>query len=132
MEKYFKVGQTVWDLRFGEGVVTGDESLNVYYPIIVRFGFGYAEQSYTADGKHITGCLYISLFQTAPIITPNVPIVEFEQGELVWVKRDNDYEWCARYFSHQEEEYYFCFCAQKKGGSRHPWKNISKLNDIQF
>ena len=49
----FKVGQKVWCVSFGEGVVSevGDE--NQTYPVVVEFIGGWA--SYTEDGKVYEG-----------------------------------------------------------------------------
>lgn len=127
MEKYFKVGQKVWDVRFGKGVVDRIE-INIDYPIRVKFKnvqHGYKNNGFWGEIDN-----FPSLFQTAPIITPNVPIIEFEKGELVWVKDDD--EWKVRVFSHQENCECLCFDFQNRDGNTCTWEQIRKFNDIPF
>lgn len=124
MEKYFEIGQKVWDVRFGEGVVISVE-YSPDYPIEVKFESGY--QRYTNDGIWRRGDSYPSLFQTAPIITPNVPIVEFEKGELVWVRHTDD--WYVRFFSHSENGKNYCFYVQKNEGDVFCWSETRKFTD---
>lgn len=45
-----KVGDRVWDLRFGWGAVTNIEETAIY-PITVLFGNNRGDRSYTTDGK---------------------------------------------------------------------------------
>lgn len=74
--KYFEVGQTVYYLADGvvhDGVVTSicdDEK----YPILVDVANG-KRASFTHEGCLLEG-YGTRLFQTKPIITPNVPIFE--------------------------------------------------------
>jgi len=123
--KYFEVGQKVWDFRYGDGMVSGDDILDGVHPIRVRFESH--EQRYTTDGKHSLVSSYITLFQTAPIITPNVPIIEFEQGELVLVRDWG--EWLVRYYSHFKNDKHWCFTNQLTKGFTTPWKEIVKITN---
>ena len=128
MEKYFKLGQKVWDMRFGSGIVVGISD-PFGFRISVDFEDGKSER-YTEDGRFYNNDKNPSLFQTAPIITPNVPIIEFEKGELVWVKGPYNIEtWQARYFSHEKEGQYYCFILQQKEGETSKWEQIRKFND---
>ena len=74
--EYFEVGQTVYYLADGvvhDGVVTSicdDEK----YPILVEVANG-KRASFTHEGCLLEG-YGTRLFQTKPIITPNVPIFE--------------------------------------------------------
>lgn len=123
--KYFEVGMTVWDVRHGKGnVFEIDTNLNPY-PVVVLFKG--EKQSYTNDGKNLLSDCDYSLFQTEPIITPNVPINEFKQGELVFVCSSN--EWFLRYYSHIENGKHYCFKHQKNEGHVISWAYIRKLND---
>lgn len=124
MEKYFKVGMKVWDVSFGEGKVVQIHDDNLY-PIRVEFAKKIAR--YTYDGKYLTNVTNTSLYQTEPILTPNVPINEFEQDELVLV-RDLG-EWLLRYFSHFEDGKYWCYSNQRTEGNVNAWNQISKLTD---
>ena len=47
----FEVGQKVWDVAAGEGVVTYTDDIHSPYPVYVRFGEG-RERTYSADGKY--------------------------------------------------------------------------------
>ena len=84
----FKVGQKVWDVVRGEGVVT--EILKwEEYPVIVEFGE--EEESYTADGKYREDYAFPSLYTYEPKIvkaeeTEDCFIATFEKGDLVQVK----------------------------------------------
>ena len=85
----FKVGQKVWDVVRGEGVVT--EILKwEEYPVIVEFDG--EEESYTADGKYREDYAFPSLYTYEPKIVKAEGgeqasfFPTFEQGDLVQVK----------------------------------------------
>ena len=85
----FQVGQKVWDIVRGEGVVT--EVLEFEeYPVIVAFNN--EEDSYTTEGKYLENDAYPSLYPYEPKIVkaesnePTSFIPTFEQGDLVQVK----------------------------------------------
>jgi hypothetical protein len=124
-EVFFKEGQTVWYAWGVEGVVIKDREEGPF-PIIVQFPNNEC-RSFTHDGRMWVDN-EISLFQTKPIITPNVPLVRFEKGELVWVSDDNE-EWDARFFAYKAEDGFRCFIAQQKDGGTNTWKHIRKFND---
>ena len=124
MEKYFKIGQKVWDVRFGEGVVDRIESALIY-AIGVKFKYG--DQAYTEYGRFCDEDINPSLFQTYPIITSNVPIIEFKKGELVLVKEFQ--EWYMRYYSHFENEKHHCFQCQRQEGGTQCWNETVRLSD---
>ena len=48
----FKVGQKVWCVMFGEGVVTKISSDDAKYPLVVEFR-GTTTEHYTLDGKYM-------------------------------------------------------------------------------
>lgn len=85
----FKVGQKVWDVVRGEGVVTDTLKLGEY-PVIVEFDG--EEESYTTEGKYRGDYAFPSLYPYEPKIvkaggnedTPFIPV--FEDGDLVQVK----------------------------------------------
>lgn len=87
--KYFEVGQTVfcWDELNGlmSGVVTMTDHIGDY-PVIVSFDKN-TEYSFTIDGRR-TKFDSVVLFQTKPIITPNVPIFE-ERPAYFWSYDNN-------------------------------------------
>ena len=86
----FRVGQKVWDVVRGEGVVT-DILKWEEYPVIVEFD-GEEEESYTTDGKYREDYAIPSLYPYEPKIvkadgnedTPFISV--FEKGDLVQVK----------------------------------------------
>ena len=85
----FQVGQKVWDVVRGEGVVT-DILKWEEYPVIVEFDG--EEECYTTDGKYCEGDVRPSLYPYEPKIVKadgdeDTPfLATFEQGDLVQVK----------------------------------------------
>ena len=85
----FQVGQKVWDVVRGEGVVT-DILKWEEYPVIVEFDD--EEEFYTVDGKYREDYARPSLYPYEPKIVKaegneDTPfIATFEQGDLVQVK----------------------------------------------
>ena len=85
----FKVGQKVWDVVRGEGVVT-DILKWEEYPVLVEFDD--EDECYTAEGKYREDYAFPSLYPYEPKIvkaegdedTPFIPV--FEEGDLVQVK----------------------------------------------
>lgn len=88
-DEMFKVGQKVWDVVRGEGVVT-DILKFEEYPVIVEFDG--EEESYTTDGKYREDYAFPSLYHYEPKIVKAEEneqthfIPTFEQGDLVQVK----------------------------------------------
>ena len=88
-EVVFHVGQKVWDVVRGEGVVTYIEE-DEEYPVYVEFDG--EEESYTTEGKYRKDHEFPSLYAYKPKIvkaggnedTPFIPV--FEDGDLVQVK----------------------------------------------
>ena len=89
-EDVFRVGQKVWDIVRGEGVVTRIGDYGPYF-IEVKFPSD-REESYTEDGKFREDDVHPSLYPYEPKIVKaecNEPapfIPTFEQGDLVQVK----------------------------------------------
>ena len=85
----FQVGQKVWDVVRGEGVVT-DILKWEEYPVFVEFDG--EEEFYTADGKYREDYAFPSLYPYEPKIVKadgneNTSfIATFEEGDLVQVK----------------------------------------------
>jgi len=86
MEIYFKEGDLVSCQGLGNGVVTKIEGNKEYYPLLAKFSG--MERSFTIDGRIYLEDLYPSLFQGHNRFdpSPNKPIFEPKQGELVWAK----------------------------------------------
>ena len=64
----FEVGQTVWDVRMGRGVVTGIKNVGPW-PIRVKIDHNGTTQGYTPDGKYQTSDLYRSLYFSEPSVS---------------------------------------------------------------
>lgn len=64
----FEVGQTVWDVRKGSGVVTETKNAGPW-PIRVRINHNGATHGYTLDGKYQTSDLNRSLYFSEPIVS---------------------------------------------------------------
>ena len=85
----FQVGQKVWDVVRGEGVVT-DILKREEYPVTVEFDD--EEEFYTADGKYHEDYAFPSLYPYEPKIVKAEGnedtsfIATFEYGDLVQVK----------------------------------------------
>ena len=99
----FKVGQKVWCVMYGAGVVTGDHSEDTNYPIEVRFGgvLGY----YTLDGKYRT-------YATQPTLFPYpVEIVKkITKPSINWEHVDSKFNYlaedaCGTAFLYKEEPF---------------------------
>ena len=87
--KYFKVGQEAWCLNTYKCLQKVTVKVVDYagrYPIIVELGDG-EQYSFTSDGRY-DETAEVSLFQTKPIITPNVPIFE-ERPAYFWSNDKN-------------------------------------------
>ena len=117
---YFKEGQTTWDIRFGYGKVSNIIDNEVF----VKFGDRLVR--YTTDGR-FSKDENVSLLQVEPNIQRNVPIVSFEQGELVLVVEGT--QLLMRYYSHYKEGKHFCFESQKKDGRAIIWLKVIKYAD---
>ena len=103
MEKYFKVGQTVYCAFYGEGVV---KSINPdkRYPLEVQF-FG-ENQYYTLDGRVYSNA-EITLSQNPIPRIVNVPLVEeeeFKKGDIVFVRDTMDSDWKVSFFVRHEPQ----------------------------
>ena len=127
---YYYVGQKVSHQEYGNGVVN-EINNNCIRQIIVLFDSG-RERPFTLDGKTSTLGEFPSLSQQPHIPLKLEEIVNFEKGELVWVKDFYQNEWVVRYYSHQKERKYYCFLNQKKNGAKHGWEEIRKFSDIPF
>lgn len=64
----FEVGQIVWDVRMGSGVVTGIKSAGPW-PICARMNHDGTEQCYTLDGKYHPSDLNRSLYFSEPVVS---------------------------------------------------------------
>lgn len=88
----FEVGQKVWDVVRGEGVVVSVGS-HPDYPVVVTLDSGVTE-SYTADGKYISDHANHSLYPYPVEIIKKVtkPSINWEhvRGEYKFLAQDED------------------------------------------
>lgn len=87
----WEVGQVVWDVRYGKGIVDTLLAIPCKYPIGVVFADG-GIASYTSKGLNRCTDVYRSLFFSEPVVTaelfpPKKPFVPaFQKGDVVAVK----------------------------------------------
>ena len=87
----WQVGQEVWDVRYGKGIVDTLLAIPCKYPIGVVFADG-GIASYTSKGLNRCTDVYRSLFFSEPVVTaelfpPKKPFVPaFQKGDVVAVK----------------------------------------------
>ena len=117
---YFRENMNVWDIRFGYGNVDVANDNEVFV------NFAGRTVRYTTDGRFLSS-ENVSLLQVEPNIQRNVPIVSFEQGELVLVVEGT--QLLMRYYSHYKEGKHFCFESQKKDGRAIIWLKVIKYAD---
>ena len=117
---YFKENNNVWDIRFGYGKVSNIIDNEVF----VKFGDRLVR--YTTDGR-FSKDENVSLLQVEPNIQRNVPIVSFEQGELVLVVEGT--QLLMLYYSHYNEGKHYCFNCQNKDGKTNVWRKVIKYAD---
>lgn len=124
--KYFKEGQTVYCSIYGEGVVYKIDKDAWEYPIQVKFLGEREVVPYTLDGRFLVGKpICLSQKPIPPII--NEPIIEFEDGELVWCNMGN--LWYARYYCKFEDNNHYCYENQDKCGRAIKWNEVRKFED---
>jgi hypothetical protein len=126
-EQYFEVGMTVWDAWGNEGKVERIMEMKVPYPVLVKFN-NESNCCYSSDGIDKESGR-TELYQTKPIITPNVPLIRLEKGELVFCRESKNGVWDMRYFSHKDEIGFWCFNMQLKEGNVSCWYQLRKIND---
>lgn len=82
-ENHFKVGQTVWDVLYGKGVVTDVNSVYQNYPIRVKFPDG--TRSYAVEGKLDKELARTLFFSEPKIIAETKPpfVPTFKKGDVV-------------------------------------------------
>lgn len=95
METVFKVGDRVYDIVWGWGVVTSDLGIN---NIEIKFDSN-IYQSFRKDGRYADGSPTLSFTEyTLQGFTQERPIVLPEVGELCLTRDDDDEGWKAVVF----------------------------------
>ena len=85
----FEVGQTVWDVVRGEGVVSSIDS-ETPYPVCVKFACGGGD-NYTMSGKSHTGFLNRSLYPHPVEVAEKVV-----RPTINWSHVHSKYRWLAK------------------------------------
>ena len=92
----FEVGQKVWDVAAGEGVVTYTYDIHSHYPVCVSFGEG-RERTYSADGKYRVEDENPSLYPYPVEVVKKVtkPTINWDHvhSRFKWVAQDSDGGW---------------------------------------
>jgi hypothetical protein len=99
METIFKLGDKVFDIGYGWGVVTKTEGISPKYPIYVKYDTG--EVSYTFDGKELEVAYSSTLSFTEYTLegfSQERPEELPKIGDIVWVKDADDTDWYIGYF----------------------------------
>lgn len=115
-KEIYKIGDTVYHWRLGEGTVIEIDRENHYYPVYVDF-IESEQDEFTLDGRLALGEPSTLSFTHYDLVNGGFsqerPLPDIEIDTLVYVK--DGHEWVMRYFVHfgiRDEVY--CFRHQKK------------------
>ncbi len=101
-ETNFKLGDNVFDIRRGWGIVIGIGSLNLdRYPVIVKFpNKNDGEFSYTFDGRDYNDSIQTLSFNEYKFdgFSQERPEVLPEVGDVVWVRDSDTNRWQVSHF----------------------------------
>lgn len=90
----FEVGQRVWDVVRGRGVVVDVREYVCTYPVIVRLDFGRFE-SYTTDGRHSEHNENISIYPY-PVEVVKKSVRQATKPSINWEQVREEYKFLAR------------------------------------
>lgn len=109
----WQVGQVVWDVRKGQGVVAKVCTEDLEYPVIVEFDNG-GVHTYTAEGKILLDDLHRSLYFSEPEIVaetmpPKKPFVpKLKEGDKVAIFHVFGVDWeIVTVLKEEEDKLYF-------------------------
>lgn len=125
----FKKGDKVFDHLHGWGEVVY-AYVDGKYPVWVRFG--QVERFYTQCGRlrtHQPPTLSFTEY-TLEGLSQERPEELPKKGQLVYVKEYEDDAWNIRFFSHKENDCYYCFRGQRKSGKTHLWRYMETENPL--
>lgn len=129
METIFKVGDKVFDIRYGWGTVYKTLASH----IVVSFDFDMV--SYDLYGikwnEKIPSLSFTEYDLIKGGLSQERPIEIPKQGQLVYVKDYEEHFWEMRYFSHYKDNMFHCFLNQKKGNNTNPWKYCVTKNPLE-
>jgi hypothetical protein len=106
MKTVFKVGDKVYDVRYGWGKIDLIYNPN-HYPIIVKYKICHI--SYTLDGKssHEDLIPLLSLTEyTLQGFSQERPEILPERGQIVWVRNNENSNWSLAQFMWKNKEMY--------------------------
>jgi hypothetical protein len=106
MKTVFKVGDKVYDARYGWGEVT-DITNNKLYPIVVKYDND--NNTYTFDGRHTKSNLIPTLSFTEYTLqgfSQERPEILPERGDVVWARDNDKCDWTCAQFMWKEKGVY--------------------------
>jgi hypothetical protein len=116
MEQIFKVGDKVFDIRYGWGVVSSVNIRLKDWPVEVVFdGEEELLEEYTFDGRayinyepilSFTEYILEGFSQERPELLPN-------KGDIVWVRSHSESRWVIGHFVEKDDDRYFISCNNK-------------------
>jgi hypothetical protein len=108
MKTVFKVGDKVYDARYGWGVIErADNGCDLPYPILVNFKKGHS--SYTLEGKAaIVDLIPLLSFTEYTLQGFSQERAELlpERGQIVWVRDNENSDWICAQFMRKEKGAY--------------------------
>ena len=122
MKTVFKTGDKVYDIRYGWGIIT-DVNHTKLYPISVEFDT--LKERYTIDGNmctckdtkptlSFTEYTLQGFSQERPEVLPN-------RGDVVWVRNNQNEDWCCAQFMWKVDGYY-------RAAICNPWKESNGVH----
>lgn len=128
MKTVFQVGDKVFDILYGWGTVykTLDSDIMVSFDFdMVYYDLHGMKWNEKIPSLSFTEYDYIKggFSQERTIEIP-------KQGQLVYVKDDEEHLWVMRYFSHYKDNMFHCFLDQKKEGDTTAWKYCVTKNPL--
>lgn len=127
----FKVGDPVFDIRYGWGEVVLIDTDHGNMPIKVSINGDY--YWYTEDGEHVFDSVKLLSFTEYDLISggwsqDRSVLNQPKNGQLVYIKDGN--EWKMRYFSHKVGDLNFTFDNQRQEGHVSSWHTMSVENPL--
>jgi len=136
MKTIYKVGDKVYDARFGWGevikIVKNIDEFLTEYPTTVLFNNN-EYQEYTLDGKYLKEDLTPSLsFKEYDFIkggfTQERPEELPERGDVVWVRNEDNNKWGIRIFMFKDENGYKAALYDPFNDMGSYWKQMTTKN----
>lgn len=102
-ESIFKVGDRVYDIMFGWGIVV-DLKITEYPPLTVQFSggrlFSYTHDGNFYDSDKVARLSFTEYDFVKGGFSQERPLPDIKVGDPIWVKQHGDeYEWCLKRFN---------------------------------